>query len=62
MKRSTFLLHLTIFLFTTLAHGQHRVDRPLQVQLNLSGGFLDIAGNALTDPTVDELKVNKWKM
>jgi hypothetical protein len=45
---------------TSVCFSQNRVDRPIQIQGNLSGLFLDIAGNAITDRTVNELKVNSW--
>jgi len=44
----------------TFSYAQNRVDRPVQLHANFSGLFLDIAGNGLADPTVDELKVNSW--
>ncbi|MDW3192972.1 MAG: hypothetical protein R8G66_11430 [Cytophagales bacterium] len=39
---------------------QHRVERPLQLQVNLSGLFVDLAANSLADNTVDDLNVNSW--
>ena len=62
MKATYLLAFLTLSFIAVPLQGQNRLERPLQVQVNISGGFLDIAGNALTDPTVDELKVNKWKI
>ena len=42
-------------------YAQNRIDKPIQVQLNLSGAFISVAGNFIADPTVDDLKVNSWK-
>ncbi len=57
MKALIFICSLSA---ANISIAQNRVERPLQFQLNLSGLFLDLAGNGLADPTVDELNVNSW--
>lgn len=56
-----FILIACWLLTTSLCMAQQRTERPLQVQVNFSGLFIKLAGNALADPTVDDLSVNAWK-
>ena len=40
---------------------QHAGGPPLRTELDLAGGFVRLAGNALTDRTVDTLSVERWR-
>ena len=39
---------------------QNRVERPVQVQINFSGTFLKLFGNALADSEVESLEISNW--
>lgn len=52
---------IAIVLLPESAIGQNRLERPIQIQLNLSGAFISVAGNIIADATVDDIKVNSWK-
>lgn len=52
---------VTILLLPDSSNGQNRMERPIQIQLNLSGAFLSVAANEISDPSVDDIKVNSWK-
>lgn len=55
------ILNLILSLLITFSiYGQHRVDKPFQIQLNGSGIFLKAFGNSLADSEIDELSINKW--
>jgi len=43
------------------AQAQSRLERPVQLQANFTGGLLSVTANANADPTVDDVKVNGWK-
>jgi len=59
MKNKTLLI-IPILAITLSVKAQHRVDRPIQIQLNGSGIFLKSLANVLADSEVDNLEVNKW--
>ena len=61
MKNLSFIIALLFYLSINLS-GQNRVEKPLQVQFDLSGVFLKTLGNTLADSEVDELKVTRWGM
>ncbi len=52
---------LGLFAFAHASPAQTRLRRPIQVQVNLTGGFLSVAGNLIADETVDDLAVDKWR-
>ena len=56
------ILIITIMLLPISSKGQNRVDRPTQFQINLSGAFISVLGNSIADASVDDLKVNSWKL
>ena len=59
--RSKFLLQSFLILAVfNQAYSQNRVDRPIQVQANLSGFFLKTVGPSLADSEVDDLQVHNW--
>ena len=57
MKKITLLSFLLVVNFLS---AQRRVDRPVQIQVNMSGLFVDVMANTLADNTVDDLEVNSW--
>lgn len=57
MKKTVLLI---MILCSIPGIAQHRVDHPFQIQVNLSGLFVDLAANSLADNTVDDLNVNSW--
>lgn len=52
---------IAIVLLPSSLKAQFRMERPIQIQLNLSGAFISVAGNFIADATVDDIKVNSWK-
>ena len=60
MKPKFLLTSFLLLTFFNQTYSQNRVDRPLQVQANLSGVFLKTVGPALADSEVDDLQVQNW--
>ncbi len=55
-----FLICFLLFGSMNTIHAQNRLNRPIQLQTNFSGAFISVAANSIADPTVDDIKVNKW--
>jgi hypothetical protein len=59
--RRVTLLTCTLLLSVRLAAAHGTDSHPIRVELDLAGAFVRVAGNALTDKTVDRLAVERWR-
>jgi hypothetical protein len=60
MRRLT-ILTCALLLPVRLAAAQGAGTHPVRVELDLAGAFVGVAGNVLTDKTVDRLSVERWR-
>lgn len=60
MRKLIFLGVLFIVFSLSSLIAQNRVDRPWQIQINLSGTFLKAFGETLSDPEVENWEISNW--